>query len=326
MRTICRMRHPIIVAIFFTILLIAIHPGGGRADSGFTVGTSRTALLIWLAEANGYLDDAGIHVEEITSGVEGARRVVSGSLTAGTSSEFAVVSRIMEDPVLCIYASLSASRTTRLISRSDRVGPNATDLEGHRVAVTPNGVGQYFLSQYFLLNGVDEQAVEIVPAGPYETVALVTEGVADAAMTWEPHVSRIREALGDLTQEYPDQSDQYYHFVIHGRCDQTEEETAAMIALLDGVRRADIFAQNNPDAAQQILSERLSIPAEDMARLWPQHSLRVSLPQDLVIAMEAEADWRISVGASEGPVPNMLNHIASGPLRAVDETLVRIVE
>lgn len=289
------------------------------------VGTSKTGMLIWLADAKGYLDGLDIILEEIGSGVVAANRVADGSLTFGTSSEFAFISKTLSDPTLCVYATISASRTTRLISRSDRIGPTPEELAGSRIAVTPNGIGQYFLSQYLALSGLGIESVTLVHARPDEIVRLINDGEVDAAMTWEPHVSQIRKSLGDLAIDYPDQADQYYYFVLHGRCVLSDEAAATLPPFLKALHRAELFAQANPDEAKRILANRLSIDFTAIEEIWPQHSFVVVLPQDLIKAIEAEAEWRIENGLAEGPTPNVLDFVQPAPLKSVAPQAVRMV-
>lgn len=309
------------------VMIAAIFLSGASPVSAepVRIGTSKTGMLIWLADANGYLDGLDIVLEEVGSGVVAANRVAEGSLTFGTSSEFAFISKTLTAPTLCIYATISASRTTRLIARGDRIGPAPEDLAGRRIAVTPNGIGQYFLSQYLALSGLDIETVTLVNARPDEIVRLISEGEVDAAMTWEPHVSHIRKALGDLAVDYPDQADQYYYFVLHGRCDLSEDAAATLPAFLNALHRAELFAQDNPDEAKRILANRLSIDFTALEEIWPQHSFAVVLPQDLINAIEAEADWRIENGLAEGPTPNVLDFVRPGPLNSVAPQAVRMV-
>lgn len=313
------------MAVFATALSVGL----ARAD--YEIGTSKTGLLIWLADAIGALQREApmMRVSEIGSGVVAVNRVSDQTLTFGTSSEFAFTSKILTDPSLCIYATISSSRTTRLISRSDMVGPEASDLIGQSVAVTENSIGQYFLSQFLLLSGIEDGAVEIVPGKPGEIVDMVLNGSVAAGITWEPHVTNILTGLGGiggLAQTYPDQEDQYFYFVLHGQCDLDEGRATALRGLLKALIEAENFAHEDPEEAQRLLAERLSLTEEKIQAIWPQHSLRIVLPQDLLTAIESEADWRISRGISEGPTPNSLDFVDTVPLRAVAPDAVRVIE
>lgn len=311
------------IALLLTVL------GPVRAE--VAVGSSKTGLLIWLADAMGALREEApnVTVSEIGSGVVAVNRVSDRTLSFGTSSEFAFTSKILTDPSLCIYATLSSSRSTRLISRSDSVGPDASDLVGKSIAVTENSIGQYFLSQFLLLSGIEEGAVTLVNGKPQEIVDLVLDGRVDAGMTWEPHVTNILTGLGGLgglAQTYPNQEDQYFYFVLHGRCTLNDVQTGALNGLLRALLQAEIFAHEEPAEAQQMLAERLDMSIEKVRMIWPQHSLRVILPQDLLTTIESEAAWRIAKGISPGPIPNSLDFVDTAPLRAISPEAVRVIE
>lgn len=314
------------IAAISTIAVLVLALAPARADERISVGVSKTGMLVWLAEAMGALDAVDVALEEIGSGVVAARRVEEGSLSFGASSEFAFVSRTLSSAPLCVYATISASRTTQLISRADKVGPDPRSLSDKRVAVTKNSIGQYFLSQFLLLSGIAEESVEIVNGAPEDIVRLVVSGEVDAGITWEPHATRIRSALGPNAQTYQDQQDQYFYFVLHGRCVQSEREQEVLLDFLSALLAAENLASSSPTKAQQLLASNLDLSLDEVRAIWPQHSIGLSLPQDLLLAMEAEAEWRIAVGASEGPAPNMLSHIKAGPLRSVSPSAVGIVE
>jgi ABC-type nitrate/sulfonate/bicarbonate transport system substrate-binding protein len=92
-----------------SIAMFCIVPAPASADA-VTLGTSKTGLLIWLAEANGYFSDENVRVEvvEVGSGVVAANQVHNGELTFGTSSEFAVTSKVMTEPGICIYGTIAS--------------------------------------------------------------------------------------------------------------------------------------------------------------------------------------------------------------------------
>ncbi len=308
-----------------SIAMFCIVPAPASADA-VTLGTSKTGLLIWLAEANGYFSDENVRVEvvEVGSGVVAANQVHNGELTFGTSSEFAVTSKVMTEPGICIYGTIATALTTRLIARNDRVGPDARDLAGKRIAVTPNGIGQFFLSQYLVLSGLGSDEVELVPAGPQEIADRVIAGTVDAGMTWEPYVSAMRKGLGPLALDYPDQAEQYYYFVLHGRCDLSAEHLKALDAILRALKRAEEFVRSQPDSAKVAVARKLKISDEALAEIWPQHTLALTLTQDLLKAIESEAEWRIERGLSQGPIPNTLELVRPEPLRAAAPRAVQI--
>ena len=131
-----------------------------RAETPFRIGTSATGLLVWIAQAMGAFEDAGVEVavERLSSGVEGLDRTESGALDLAASSEFAFTTRIAQGADLCIYGTLSASRTVELLARADRVGPSPADLAGKRIGITQGSVARFFLWQYLALEQVPDEA------------------------------------------------------------------------------------------------------------------------------------------------------------------------
>ena len=324
-----RWRRPSSLSCLVLALALALTTAPLRMASAepVTIGTSTTGLLVWIAEAFGLFEKHGVEVrvEEVHSGVEAARRTLSGELTLGTSSEFALTSMVMTQPGLCAYATISSSRTTRLLARADRVGLAPQDLVGKRIAVTRKAVGQFFLWQYLRISGIPEGSVTLVDLGPNEIVTAILDGSVDAAMTWEPHVSRIRQALGGRVVEYPDQSDQYFYFVLQGRCALADERPEMLRAVLAALIEAEQLERDQPERVEDALLERLGFDRPAYVQMRPLHSLQVMLPQGLLFLMEREAEWRIREGLSAGPVPDVLSIVRPEPLEAVAPHSVQMI-
>lgn len=308
-------------------LIYASAVGQSAAADPFRIGASPTGILVWMAEDLGYFEDNSVDVEvrQASSGVEALTLVQSGEIDLGASSEFAFVSRAIHDPGLCIYATISASRTIRLVSRSDRVGDQATDLRGKRIGVTFGAATRFFLWQFLTLAGIDEADVTLVDLKPAEITGAMRDGSIDAGIVWEPHVTNIRNAVTVDLVEYPDQSEQHYYFALQGRCDLDERKPKELRQALRALVQAERASYEQASEAHRAFSRRFGVSEEEAAYIWELHTLSVSLPQDLLFLMESEAKWRAATGLDAGAPLNSLERIKTKPLADVAPNAVQII-
>lgn len=323
----CRF-HMRLVGLLLALALLAA-PGATRPALAepFRISASATGILVWVAHDLGLFEQYGVDVEVSgsSSGVAALNQVQSGEIDLGASSEFAFISRAIQDPGLCIYATISASRTIRLLSRADRVGPGAAALRGKRIGVTFGAAARFFLWQYLTLAGVGEDEVTLVDLKPSELTEAMVAGTIDAAIVWEPHVTNIRKGVDVGLIEYPDQSDQHYYFTLQGRCDLAETKSDALAGVLRALIDAERVSRDQADVAQSAFAARFGLEAEDAATIWALHSLTVSLPQDLLFLMELQAKWRRSTGRDTGADLNVLDRIRTEPLADVAPNAVQII-
>ncbi len=309
-------------------LLAATMATGSATANDTVLGATPTGILVWIADELGYFDDieGGVEVREFESGTHSAAALAAGEIQFSTSSEFAFGSYYLQDRDLRVVAALSASRTCRLFARADSGIQTIADLSGMRVGVTYRSIGQYFLGQALVLSQVDPATVEIVDLSPSELVSAIDEGTIDAAITWEPSVYRAQIALGDEYVDVPGNDGRFYYFLLVGRVDWLSANLDVSTEIVAALKRAEEFAIDNPDAARDIYQARFGLDDDYMRHLWPQHTLRVSLPQDLLFVIEEGINWRMIEGLTDiGEVPNVIEAIFIAPLEAVSAADVGII-
>ncbi|MCR9070083.1 MAG: ABC transporter substrate-binding protein [Alphaproteobacteria bacterium] len=266
-----------------------------------------------------------VDTRPLSSGVEALDLVQSGDLDLGASSAFAFVSRAIHDPGLCVYATISASRTIQLLARADRVGEGAQALRGKRIGVTFGAATRFFLWQYLALAGVSEDEVTLVDLKPAEVTVAMVDGTIDAGIVWEPHATNIRNSIDSGLIEYPEQSDQHYYFTLQGRCDLAETKPDQLRRVLNALVQAERATIDDPSRAQAVFAQRFGLEAGDASAIWAKHTLSISLPQDLLYLMELQAKWRASTGLDPGSTLNVLERIRTEPLARVAPNSVQII-
>lgn len=290
------------------------------------LAATKTALLVWIADELGLLDSLPIDLVMRQSGTIATTDLLSGRAALATSSEFSFVSNALEERHLKIIASISASRTTRLLARADRVGATINDLKGRRVGVTKKGIGEYFLWQLLFLEGLSFDDVEIVDLSPKMIADSLVDGSIDAGITWEPFVYDALQRLGANAREFKEQSDHYFSFLLIGDAPWVAANQDVVADLLRALITAELFADREPKAAKRMIARRFGVDAGFVDYLWPRHSLHVGLGQELLRQMEVEAQWRIDERRTTArTLPNLLSFLDLAALRRVAPQSITVI-
>jgi len=96
--------------------------------------------------------------------------------------------------------------------------------------------------------------------------------------------------------------------------------------VLRALIRAEEFAKKHPDKARKIISKSMGISETEVAKLWQDIDLRVSIDQSLLISLEDEARWAIkNKFTDKTEVSNYLGFIYQDGLKAVKPEAVTII-
>lgn len=320
--------HIVRILAAYLLVLTALSNVAKAEQGPAILGATKTGILVWIAEDLGYFDDVpgGAEVRSYNSGTQTASALLRGEIDLATSSEFAFGSFAVANPTVRAIAAISASRTCLLFTRADSGIAQVADLRGRRVGVTQRSIGQYFLGQSLTLAGVGLEEVEFVNLGPSEIPEAIADGRIDAAITWEPFVYQAQLALEGDFRLLDDDPGRHFYFLLISQAPWLDANPDAADAIVRALKRAETYAAENPAEAQAIIQQRLDLSAAYVEHLWPRHTLRVSLPQDLLFVVEEGIRWRMDENLLDlEEMPDTLRLIDLGPLDRVSPADVGII-
>ncbi len=327
----CRLSGLVIIGTLLSCVMAtsAFAEGDSRQETRRTVvAASSTALLIWLAQDLGYLDDLSLDVVRMPSGINTGPAVVDGTADLATSSGFGFTARALERDDLRLVATMSSLRSAKLIARLPHSTPGSEqlpELRNLRYAVTENSISHYFLSQYLALHGLEISDVDLSFMPPDDIVAAMENRTIDAALTWEPYVARIERVLGRDTVYFDDQLGQFFYFCLYGTKDWIDQNSAVLGEFPKAIMKAEDFAGSNPDESMDRLAVRLDIDRAVLADIWRIQSRRLQLPLAMPSVLELAVEWRMNEGlTSQTTIPNVLDFIDTRPLGAVSPNSVHM--
>ncbi|MDD5439514.1 MAG: ABC transporter substrate-binding protein [Candidatus Omnitrophica bacterium] len=149
---------------------------------------------LYLAQEKGFFKDEGIEMVFVDEQLDSARRDAfkAGMLDfEGGTLDLLVTKRAQDTPVVAVMA-LDLSYGGDGIVATDDI-KKLEDLVGKRVALTRDDVNEMFISYLFYEAGLPLDTMTFIFRAPEDVARAFLDGEADAAVTWEPWLSR---ALG----------------------------------------------------------------------------------------------------------------------------------
>jgi NitT/TauT family transport system substrate-binding protein len=220
----------------------------------------------FIAQENGYFADEGIEVELVT--IEDA----SVRFAAMTAGEIDTIATTLDTMLLYLTEDI---RMEYLFAVDDSTGGDGVvanqdittiaDLAGKQVAFNAGTVSEFYITYLLREAGLSTDEIEHVNMEQADAGAAFVAGRVDAAVTWEPWLSRAREAEhGHVLTDTSEQPGLIVDavlapvVVIEARLDDFK-------ALYRAWNRAVEFVGTNPDEAHEIMARGVGGWLEDPA-------------------------------------------------------------
>ena len=296
-----------------------------------TLGLARESLaaLAMIARDRGYFAEAGLDVtvKDYKSGSLAMKGLVAGEVAMTTAADIPIVFESMARRDFRIVATIGSSdNEPRIIARKDREVNTPADLRGKSIATQKASAVHFFLHVFLLQNGMGAEDVKLSFLKPDELVKALVDGEIDAFSMREPYISKAAKQLGDnaVVFEKPGLYRKTFNVVVTGDLLKTRPEVVRRT--MNALVQAEAFAQKHPEQAIQIVAKVLESPPADIAAIWPDSVLKVSLDQSLLVSLEDEAKWIIGSKLTEvTEAPSYLEMIHVGSLKAVAPFLVSLI-
>jgi len=281
------------------------------AESGSTNGkkTLKAGLVPWLgwgetkiAEVQGYFAEEGIEVEQIV--FQSVTEVNSAFLSGQVDLLWAVASDLVvlsdTTPGLkFIYASDYSGEVDAIVGRNVS---SPADLAGKTLAREEVPYEIVFVDKFLESAGLSKDDVNVVPLTAADgSVALVAENL-DAVATYEPFVSNALKASEENTILF---SAAGTNIIVNGLAAQEDflaERSEDISAYLRAIEKANQFRENNPDEANQIISDWIEVSPEEVADLMGKITM-LDIEDNKAIAFNEGNDLNVANSISDaGPI------------------------
>lgn len=296
-----------------------------------TFGLARESLaaLAMIARDRGYFADAGldVSVKEYKSGQLALAGFLAGEAAIATTADIPIAFESLVRQDFGIVATIGSSdNEPRIIARKDAGIASPADLRGKRVATQRASAVHFFLHMFLLQNGMTADDVSVSFMKPDELVRALADGRIDAFSMREPYISQALKAVGEsgVVFSQPGLYRKTFNVVASNELLKSRPQVARKV--LNALLRAELYALEQPQEAMAIVAKGLGAPPAEVAELWADASLKVSLDQSLLISLEDEAKWIITNKFTHvGDAPSYLGLLHLDALKAVDPILVSVI-
>lgn len=302
-----------------------------QAQERVTLGLARESLaaLAMIAHARGFFAQAGIDVQlkEYKSGQLALAGFLAGETEIATTADTPIVFESLQRQDFNIIATIGSSdNEPRIIARRDFGISKPEDLRGRRVATQRASAVHFFLHMFLLQNGMTTSDVDLAFMKPDELVQAFADGRIDAFSMREPYISQAAKTVGDNAVIFakPGLYRKTFNLVATPDLVKTRQHVARRV--VQGLVFAESFALEYPDEAIAIVAKALGSQPAEIAVMWPDANLKVSLDQSLLIGLEDQARWIIGNRLSNvSHPPSYLELVHLDALKAVDPILVSVI-
>jgi NitT/TauT family transport system substrate-binding protein len=144
-------------------------------------------------------------------------------------------------------------------------------------------------------------------------------------MAWSTFAQQIRAQLGNQVNEWQAQSGRASYAVLSARDDWIGAHRETLRRFLKSLDQAQQIVSSRPEEAKSVVQKEMGYDKNSIDNAWPEHEFELTLEQLLILAMEDETRWLMSNALTDvKAVPNFLDYIDAGGLKAVDPAAVTI--
>lgn len=232
---------------------------------GYTPWTGYAALFI--AQEKGLFKKNGVEVQlQAIEGVGDRKQAfVANKIQAMASSLDVSVSAAGEGvPMKIIWAFDSSNGADGLIVKKDKGVASVADLKGKQIAYHKGSTSHFFLTTVLDKAGLKEKDIQTIDMKASEAASAFMAGKVDAAVTWEPHLSKTAAAGATVLTTTKD-TPGLVADIFAVREDFAKNQADKTQAIVAALAEATEFIAKNPDESNKILAALFKQKPEEVA-------------------------------------------------------------
>ena len=226
----------------------------------WTPNTNHTGIFV--AQAKGFFEEAGLNVEVVQPPEDGAVTLVaSGKAQFGVSFQDSLAPAFAGDSIMPVtaVAAVIQHNTSGIVSRAGEGMDTPRGLEGKKYATWDLDVEKATIRDVMKADGGSFDLVELIPSTVTDEVSALRSGSVDAIWIFYGWAGVACEVAG-LDTDYFEFADidpvfDYYTPVIIGNNAWLEENPETAKAFVEALSKGYTYAVENPKEAADILMD-----------------------------------------------------------------------
>lgn len=262
--------------IVLGVLVCLVSFGSCRSNQNGALPTVKVAINTWpglgpyyVAKAKGFDQEEGVQLDVIMNEDTVARHtsLAAGEVDlVGITLDSVVIARSRGVPMTVIGQSDYSFGGDGIIAKNEI--KTVADLKGKKIACAEGLPSHFFLLLVLRKEGLGPQDITFVPADDGSQAAqLFTSGRVDAAVTWDPWISKAESLTGGhvliTTRETPGM----LLGIVAANSELLPQRKDRIVRAQKAWLKAVDFCLAHPDEAAQIMSKEFNVPADDFKRM-----------------------------------------------------------
>lgn len=304
-----------------------------RALVGLTLGIqpdgAELTELVLLAKALKLFNKNGLHItyKDYHTGGLALSALENKEVDLAVTGEYIFLKNLLKGSDIRIIASIATSNPIRVVAHKGIGIKTPADLKERRIALISESSSEFDLGIFLLYYGIKIDAVKILklptPVAVHE--AFVTDTV-DAAILWEPYITKIKNKLENQIYEWSPHSGKQLFWLVSAQERFVRLYPDKVNQFLTAVREAEVFLETNPDIAREAIYNQSKHTQDHFDYMFSIVESELILDQSLLIALEDQARWLISNRqVNHDKMPNLLRYFYFNGMQQVKPEGVHIV-
>lgn len=266
-----------------------------------------------VAYQNGYFTDEGLDmsIHICPDGKTSLNLLLNDSLDIASVMSTPVVYQSFVRNDFYIFGVMEFSEKIHACLVSTQSGIlTPIDLVGKRVGVLKGTSGEFFMNSFLILNEISPEDVIVVNLTGPEMVSAMVKNELDAMFCWEPYPLLAEQQMGgnSFRLESPKLIPSSWVFV--AKKNYVNKNPEVLNKFLLGIMSGITYCSEHKNSAMDIHAEYTQMERNVIEELFFQESFSLSLKQELILDLEAQARWLIDFQyVNDSIVPDFLDLI-----------------
>ena len=221
---------------------------------------------VFVAKERGFFSKRGIDVQlkSFSNPGDTLPALAAGKLDVGltTLHNLALLAGAADADVVAIYLIDSSNGADAVVAKPEIA--SVAELKGHSVAATIGEVNHMLLLSALESAGLSESDIKLVDMSADDGGAAFIAGKVDAAVTWEPWVTKAVAAGGRVVYSSAKIPDTILDSVVVPRA-ALEKRGSMLHDLVGAIDEGVTFVREHPEQAAALIAKHLSVPPAEVA-------------------------------------------------------------
>ena len=222
----------------------------------------------FVADAKGYFEEAGLDIDfkQFPGPGDTLPALISGNLDIGltTLHNLALASLGQKIPLTSIYLLDTSNGADAIVAKKGI--KSVKDLKGKKVAATDGEINHMMLIAALDRNGMTQDDIDFVNMNADDAGGAFVAGKLDAAVTWEPWVTKSKAAGGNIIFTSADIPDTILDSVAVTP-KTMKSKKAELEAFLAAIDKGVAYLRSNQDESAKIIGKVLDTPPADIIEM-----------------------------------------------------------